>query len=786
METIKKRWTAIKPVKIASFALIILACFSFLNRALTFALTAENAGVNPDIIFTNVDSYQYFRDQNMWRVQNDAWWVLQYGGEEVISAGLNLRWERHRHQGWSDKLQSERMWQTSELVDAVSGERFGALIDQTSVLRYPWHDPNVYYGIEPPWELGDDFDVEDIPTIYSETSEVWKIDDPDFDHETHQERIYSELWEMWQNEYPEFDAELGIKVFTPESRAELEARAIEWQLANFSQALESIQNTEGLLFYLHFPSPAHADVGSAIYSNVSSGNQTAEFFLSHNVSHVEDNIYLAFDNSFVAAAMVRYAAFQSTFTWYVINLLSLVALAMFLFVALLCGAGRKYRTEGVHFTPIDKPYLDISLFAVGLWTAIGFVLLLEEVFGFAWRYANIVALNVVFAIASIVIISPILLWFMSFFKRIKAGEFWKHTLIYAILAKVIYRSLRFCVRGTRNLWVGTKLTGKVAIISTISFIILMFIGIFSLGVDFRGLYVVFPMVLFITAAVAFLLLRYAKRIRLLEIGAQKASEGDYGTPIEVGGGELGSIATSINNISVGIGKAVDERMKSERMKAELITNVSHDIRTPLTSIITYTDLLKHEGLDSENASEYLDVLTQKSQRLKTLTDELFEAAKAASGNIDVDLSDLDIVALLNQVLGESDNAIKASGLDIRTKFPTGKLIVRADGRLMQRVVENLLSNVCKYSLPDSRVYIDVSTTENSRMKLDIKNISATELNFDPSELTERFKRGDDSRSDGGSGLGLSIVQSFVLAQNGRFEISIDGDLFKATVTLPLN
>jgi signal transduction histidine kinase len=314
----------------------------------------------------------------------------------------------------------------------------------------------------------------------------------------------------------------------------------------------------------------------------------------------------------------------------------------------------------------------------------------------------------------------------------------------------------------------------------------MIIGIFSLVADFRGLYVVFPMVVFITAAVAILLLRYAKRIRLLEIGAQKASEGDYGAPIEVGAGELGSIATSINNISVGIGKAVDERMKSERMKAELITNVSHDIRTPLTSIITYTDLLKHEGLDSEKAPEYLDVLTQKSQRLTTLTDELFEAAKAASGNIDVDLSDLDIVALLNQVLGENDNTIKSSGLDIRTKFPTGKLTVHADGRLMQRVVENLLSNVCKYSLPDSRVYIDVSTTEDSRMKLDIKNISATELNFDPSELTERFKRGDDSRSDGGSGLGLSIVQSFVLAQNGRFEISIDGDLFKATVTLPMS
>jgi signal transduction histidine kinase len=203
----------------------------------------------------------------------------------------------------------------------------------------------------------------------------------------------------------------------------------------------------------------------------------------------------------------------------------------------------------------------------------------------------------------------------------------------------------------------------------------------------------------------------------------------------------------------------------------------------LTSIITYTDLLDHEGLDCERAPEYLEVLKQKSLRLKTLTEELFEAAKAATGNIDVNLTELDVVSLINQVLGELDSAVKASGLDLRVKLPE-KLLAKADGRLMQRVIENLLSNVFKYSLPGSRVYLDVFLTDYSQVRIDLKNISSQELNFNPSELTERFKRGDESRADGGSGLGLSIVQSFMDAQGGKFEVSIDGDLFKATVLLP--
>jgi signal transduction histidine kinase len=293
---------------------------------------------------------------------------------------------------------------------------------------------------------------------------------------------------------------------------------------------------------------------------------------------------------------------------------------------------------------------------------------------------------------------------------------------------------------------------------------------------------VFIFSVLISIWIAYLYLRYTSRIYKLAEAARQTSEGNYEQKIDVGNGELGSIAHSINHISAGINVAVEERMKSERLKTELITNVSHDIRTPLTSIITYTDLLKKEGLESNNASEYLDVLIQKSNRLKLLTDELFEAAKASTGNIDVNITDLDIVSLVNQVLGELDGAIKTSGLDLRVNLPDS-MYVKADGRLMWRVLENLFSNVFKYSLANSRVYVDVFE-ENMHVRVDMKNISGSELNIDPSELLDRFKRGDDSRADGGSGLGLSIVQSFVAAQGGRFQIAIDGDLFKASIILP--
>ena len=268
------------------------------------------------------------------------------------------------------------------------------------------------------------------------------------------------------------------------------------------------------------------------------------------------------------------------------------------------------------------------------------------------------------------------------------------------------------------------------------------------------------------------------------VGAEKIKSGNLAHRIPLAGGKpFDELADGINNIAEGMNTAVESRMKSERMKTELVTNVSHDLKTPLTSIITYVDLLKAEGPGSENAGKYIDILDSKAKRLKTLTDDLFEAAKAASGSIQTKLEALDVGELLTQGMGELADRIGESGLDIRCSLPNEKLILLADGRLLWRVMENLLSNVFKYALPHSRVYINAERSGGT-VCITIKNISAFELNMPPEELMERFARGDQSRSSEGSGLGLSIARSLIELQNGTFRIEIDGDLFKAIISFP--
>jgi len=552
----------------------------------------------------------------------------------------------------------------------------------------------------------------------------------------------------------------------------------------FSNVHDSQHNVDFFESFPVYTVMSRSDFGT--FSITQSNNSFAPYYhFDYDLTGVE--IFLAFTPEVVDAQNAIFSAARNAyirdFTLIAVSAILVLGLTIILMVA----AGRRYKvvegeqaqTGTVHFIPIDKPYLDFSLaLFIGWVVLVGYITLV--ILNDIVHHMNVTALNLLALSAMLLTVPFLLIWLTSLAKRIRAGKFWQHTLIYAIVYSCIFGSIRFIFRSAKALWAGRRLTFKVAVISCVVFFAMLFAAI--IGTTHEPALILFYTLLF-TAGVIILLLMYARRIRKLEQGARDAAQGKYHTPIEAGGGELGSIANSINNISAGINLAVEERMKSERLKTELITNVSHDIRTPLTSIITYTDLLEHEGLDCEKAPEYLEILKQKSLRLKTLTDELFEAAKASTGNIDVNLADLNIVSLINQVLGELDNAVKSSGLDLRVNLPD-KLLAVADGRLMQRVMENLMSNVFKYSLPGSRVYLDAVQTDSSHVRIELKNISTQELNFDPSELTERFKRGDDSRADGGSGLGLSIVQSFMDAQGGRFHVSIDGDLFKATMFLP--
>lgn len=268
---------------------------------------------------------------------------------------------------------------------------------------------------------------------------------------------------------------------------------------------------------------------------------------------------------------------------------------------------------------------------------------------------------------------------------------------------------------------------------------------------------------------------------------EKINEGDFDFKLDTTKlhGDNRKLAETVNRAGDSIKIAVETSSRDEKLKADLITNVSHDIKTPLTSIINYVGLIKRENIDNERVQDYIQILDEKSQRLKQLTIDLVEASKITSGNITLELMTINVIELLNQALGEFDEKFTEKNLTVVTELPHEALTVEADARYVWRIIENLFQNVYKYALRDTRVYIEADeSTIDETVSIRVKNISANQLNIDASELTERFIRGDVARSTEGSGLGLSIVKSLVKAHNGSFDIYLDGDLFKATVTLP--
>ena len=248
-------------------------------------------------------------------------------------------------------------------------------------------------------------------------------------------------------------------------------------------------------------------------------------------------------------------------------------------------------------------------------------------------------------------------------------------------------------------------------------------------------------------------------------------------------GALKEMAIYVNDIASGFSNAINESLKSERLKTELITNVSHDIKTPLTSIINYVDLLKKENIQNEKVKEYIDILDKKSQRLKKLTEDLVEASKVSSGNVKLNLENINIKELFNQTIGEFKDRFEEKNLIIETTIPNDNIKINADSRYLYRIIENLFSNITKYALEGSRVYIDIIEKEKI-VDISIKNISKDKLNISSDELMQRFVRGDKSRYTEGSGLGLSIAKSLTELQGGTFDIIIDGDLFKVHIIWP--
>ncbi len=373
-------------------------------------------------------------------------------------------------------------------------------------------------------------------------------------------------------------------------------------------------------------------------------------------------------------------------------------------------------------------------------------------------------------------------FYYSFIRRIKARRIWKDSLIRKACFAARCVALDAYDHGGIIKRVGLPVLG-VILIHCFLLCLVAWACNQALPIIIVIIFIAIDIVL------GLLLYRTAKEREAIVAGIKRIKEGDLKHKVDERNlhGDTLVLAQAVNSIGDGIHDAVETSMKDERMKADLITNVSHDIKTPLTSIINYIDLIKRENVTNDKVKEYIEVLDSKSQRLKQLTDDLVEASKISSGNVSLQWENINLVELVNQTIGEFSEKFEQKRLEVNVKTSRNNLLIRADSRRIWRVIENLFNNIYKYAMEGTRVYIDIRELKGEIMQvaLSIKNISAQPLNISSDELTERFIRGDESRSTEGSGLGLSIAKSLTEAQNGQFEIMMDGDLFKVSLTFPL-
>lgn len=364
----------------------------------------------------------------------------------------------------------------------------------------------------------------------------------------------------------------------------------------------------------------------------------------------------------------------------------------------------------------------------------------------------------------------VFIWLQNIITRIKTKTFWRYSEFHYLMSPV----KRVWNSAQENVPLFWK---SLVIISIVLILEIILVDTFKYDADGTWFFV------FIKMVEALLLLAAVMQMNRLKEGGKRISEGDLSHPIDTSKmfWEFKKHGENINNVSNSIQVAVDERMKSERLKTELITNVSHDIKTPLTSIINYVDLIKKEEITDETLCEYIDVLDRQSARLKKLIEDLMEASKASTGNLAVNMEECDVDVLLTQIAGEYEEKLQKNALEIVVEKPEHPVMIMADGRHIWRVFDNLLNNICKYSMQNTRVYVSLKQEGNQAIVV-FKNISKSALNISSDELMERFVRGDSSRNTEGSGLGLSIAQSLTELMNGSMKLDIDGDLFKVTLT----
>lgn len=479
----------------------------------------------------------------------------------------------------------------------------------------------------------------------------------------------------------------------------------------------------------------------------------------------------------LAAKKISYDAYAR----WLLPVLAAGALSIIVFFAglvwLTAVAGRRPKDEKMYLCTFDKWFTEVAAVLVcGIWIS-GLGIISQCVSFTAGDFQTYVYI----AFMAVYTAALFLIGYLSLVRRIKARTLWKNSLLRWILIHM--RTLwgkfgTFLEIFSRNTSSKIKMTLLMGGFLTLQFILNG--CVFVLGI--AGF---FPILVIADAAALFYFLMKADgRDRILE-GLKRITDGElqYKIPLERLTGEQKTMAEYINRIGDGLDAAVENSLKNERMKTELITNVSHDIKTPLTSIINYVDLLKRENFTDPKICGYLDILEAKAQRLKTLTEDVVEASKVSTGNVTLEMTDLNFVEMIHQVIGEFEERFQEKRLTIMVHFAEEPAVIHADGQRMWRVLENIFNNVVKYAMEGTRVYADVKVLRN-KVYFALKNISAQPLNISADELTERFIRGDVSRNTEGSGLGLSIAQSLVQLQGGEFKLYLDGDLFKVVISFP--
>lgn len=438
-------------------------------------------------------------------------------------------------------------------------------------------------------------------------------------------------------------------------------------------------------------------------------------------------------------------------------------LCLVLFIFLLCAAGHRAGSEGIVPSFVDK--IPFDLFTLLMIVAISCLWAI-----LAEMYYDSILLIMLACLVILVAALLILLYIMSFAVRVKLGGVIKGCIIYKVLAWV-WRLIRSVCHAIAELVRRMPLVPKSC--AAVAVILLLELISMSSGVVWLIVNLLLAAALIYTAICA---------KKLLTAG-QKLAAGDESCVVDTAKlyGPFREHGENLNTIRDGVSLAVEARMRSEHFRTELITNVSHDIKTPLTSIINYVDLLGKEKPENEKMREYIDVLQRQSARLKKLIDDLLEASKASTGNLTVNAEPCDVGVLLDQTLGEYGEKLSAAGLEPVLTKPEKPVIIMADGRHMWRIFDNLLNNICKYSQRGTRVYLEVCERDGKAV-VTFRNISSRQLNISSDELMERFVRGDSSRNTEGSGLGLNIAQSLAQLQKGTMELTVDGDLFKVTLT----